>query len=77
MCIRDSPEHPGTPDGWTLASTYDYDNDSVPDNLVGMLGDYVWRDLYPDRELIPFSQHYFGHADFYRGDDEYGARETG
>lgn len=64
------PEHPGTPDGWTLASTYDYDNDSVPDNLVGMLGDYVWRDLYPDRELIPFSQHYFGHADFYRGDDE-------
>ena len=31
------PEHPGTPDGWTLASTYDYDNDSVPDNMVAML----------------------------------------
>jgi len=64
------PNHPGTPDGWTLASTYDYDNDSIPDNMVAMLGDYVWRDLYPDRELIPFSQHYFGHADFYRGDEE-------
>jgi len=64
------PKHPGTPDGWLLASTHDNDGDGVADNKVAMLGDYVWRDLYPDRSVIPFSQHYYGHADFYRGDDE-------
>jgi hypothetical protein len=64
------PNHPGTPDGWTLASTHDGDGDGVPDNKVGIIGDYVWRDLYPDRSLIPFSKHYYGHADYYRGDEE-------
>jgi len=64
------PNHPGTPDGWTLASTHDGDGDGVPDHKVAMVGDYVWRDLYPDRSLIPFSKHYYGHADYYRGDEE-------
>ena len=64
------PNHPGTPDGWTLASTHDGNGDGMPDNKVGMIGDYVWRDLYPDRSLIPFSKHYYGHADYYRGDEE-------
>ena len=64
------PKHPGTPHGWLLASTHDNDGDGVADNKVAMLGDYVWRDLYPDRSVIPFSKHYYGHADFYRGDDE-------
>jgi hypothetical protein len=64
------PEHPGTPDGWSLASTHDGDDDGEYDHQVGILGDYVWKDLYPDRELIPFSQHRYGHADYYQGDEE-------
>ena len=64
------PEHPGTLDGWKLASTHDGDNDGEYDHKVGILGDYVWKDLYPDRELIPFSQHRYGHADYYQGDEE-------
>ena len=64
------PEHPGTLDGWKLASTHDGDNDGEYDHKVGILGDYVWKDLYPDRDLIPFSQHRYGHADYYQGDEE-------
>ena len=64
------PEHPGTPDGWKLVSTHDGDNDGNYDHQLGILGDYVWKDLYPDRELIPFSQHRYGHADYYQGDEE-------
>ena len=64
------PVHPGTPDGWNLASTHDGDGDGLYDHQVGILGDYVWRDLYPDREIIPFAKHRYGHADFYLGDEE-------
>ena len=64
------PVHPGTPDGWNLASTHDGDEDGEYDHQVGILGDYVWRDLYPDREIIPFLKHRYGHADFYDGDEE-------
>lgn len=64
------PTHPGTPDGWKLASTHDANGDGNYDHQVGILGDYVWKDLYPDRELIPFSQHRYGHADYYQGDEE-------
>ena len=64
------PVHPGTPDGWNLASTHDGDGDGLYDHQVGILGDYVWRDLYPDREIIPFAKHRYGHADFYQGDEE-------
>ena len=47
---------PRTPTcGWKLVSTYDGDNDGDYDHQLGILGDYVWKDLYPDRELIPFS----------------------
>ena len=53
-----------------LVSTHDGDNDGDYDHKVGILGDYVWKDLYPDRELIPFSQHRYGHADYYQGDEE-------
>ena len=64
------PVHPGTPDGWNLASTHDGDGDGEYDHQFGILGDYVWRDLYPDREIIPFLKHRYGHADFYDGDEE-------
>ncbi|MBT3658073.1 MAG: hypothetical protein HN544_07760 [Euryarchaeota archaeon] len=64
------PTHPGTPDGWNLASTHDADGDGEYDHMVGIVGDYVWRDLYPDRELIPFAKHRYGHADYYQGDEE-------
>ena len=39
------PQHPGSPDGFNLASTYDGDEDGQPDNHVGIIGDYVWEDL--------------------------------
>ena len=64
------PVHPGTPDGWNLASTHDGDGDGEYDHTVGILGDYVWKDLYPDREIIPFAKHRYGHADYYQGDEE-------
>ena len=55
------PVHPGNLDGWILASQ----------NMeVGILGDYVWMDLYKEQSSIDKSQHYYGHADFYRGDEE-------
>ena len=64
------PVHPGTPDGWNLASTHDGDGDGKYDHTVGILGDYVWKDLYPDREIIPFAKHRYGHGDYYQGDEE-------
>ena len=57
------PTHPGTPDGWKLVSEHE-------DYQLGILGDYVWKDLYPDRTKVPFSQHRYGHADYYKGDRE-------
>ena len=64
------PEHPGTPDGWALASTYDGDGDGQPDNDVGIVGDYVWGELYKEKDLINFMQHRYGHADYMQGDTE-------
>ncbi len=64
------PEHPGTEDGWTIASTYDGDGDDDPDRRLGIVGDYVWGDLYEDNPAISFSQHFHGHSDYYQGDDE-------
>jgi len=57
------PTHPGTPDGWNLVSEHE-------DYQLGILGDYVWKDLYPDRSKVPFSKHRYGHADYYQGDKE-------
>ncbi len=64
------PKHPGTPDGWTLASEQDSDGDGVYDYRVGIVGDYVWGDLYSDNEKINFMKHRYGHADYYQGDTE-------
>ena len=64
------PEHPGTPDGWTLASTFDGDGDGQPDNAVGIVGDYAWGELYKENDLINFMQHRYGHADYMQGDIE-------
>ncbi|MED5308123.1 MAG: hypothetical protein VYA95_02130, partial [Candidatus Thermoplasmatota archaeon] len=64
------PDHPGTEDGWTLASEHDANQDGVYDYRVGIVGDYVWGDLYADNEKINFMKHRYGHADYYRGDEE-------
>ena len=64
------PEHPGTPDGWTLSSTYDANGDGIPDNNFGIVGDYVWGDLFSDNDDINFMRHRYGHADYMRGDEE-------
>ena len=40
------------------------------DYRVGIVGDYVWGDLYDDNEKINFMKHRYGHADYYRGDEE-------
>jgi len=55
------PVHPGNLDGWKLASEQ---------MSVGIVGDYVWMDLYKEQESINQSKHYYGHADFYLGDEE-------
>jgi hypothetical protein len=64
------PDHPGTQDGWTLASEHDGNGDGVYDYRVGIVGDYVWGDLYADNEKINFMKHRYGHADYYQGDEE-------
>lgn len=64
------PDHPGTEDGWTLASEHDGNQDGIMDYRVGIVGDYVWGDLYDDNEKINFMKHRYGHADYYRGDEE-------
>ena len=64
------PDHPGTEDGWTLTSEHDGNQDGVYDYRVGIVGDYVWGDLYADNEKINFMKHRYGHADYYRGDEE-------
>ncbi|MGB1522936.1 MAG: alkaline phosphatase family protein [Candidatus Poseidoniaceae archaeon] len=64
------PKHPGSIDGFNLATTFDGDNDGEPDNHVGIIGDYVWKELIPDRELVPFYKARYGHADYYQGDEE-------
>ena len=64
------PTHPGSLDGWNLLVDHDADNDGTADNNLGIIGDYVWKYLYPDREKVPFSKHRYGHADYYLGDEE-------
>jgi len=64
------PEHPGTPDGWTLASSYDGDGDGIADNEFAIVGDYVWGDLYADNDDINFMKHRYGHSDYMQGDTE-------
>lgn len=64
------PEHPGTPDGWSLASSYDGDEDGIADNEFAIVGDYVWGDLYADNDEINFMKHRHGHADYMQGDTE-------
>ncbi|RJU82081.1 MAG: hypothetical protein DWB99_04985 [Candidatus Poseidoniales archaeon] len=64
------PEHPGTPDGWSLASSYDGDNDGKADNEFAIVGDYVWGDLYADNDKINFMKHRYGHSDYMKGDEE-------
>lgn len=64
------PQHPGSIDGFNLATTFDGDNDGEPDNHVGIIGDYVWKELIPDRDLVPFYKARYGHADYYQGDEE-------
>ena len=64
------PDHPGTEDGWTLASEHDGNGDGIYDYRVGIVGDYVWGDLYADNEKINFMKHRYGHADYYQGDEE-------
>lgn len=64
------PEHPGTPDGWSLASSYDGDNDGIADNEFAIVGDYVWGDLYANNDEINFMKHRYGHGDYMRGDTE-------
>lgn len=64
------PQHPGSIDGFNLASTYDGNEDGEPDNYVGIIGDYVWKDLLTDKSKIPFSKARYGHADYEKGDKE-------
>lgn len=57
-------EHPGGDDAWTLAST----NNPLYD--VGLVGSYVFGNMYGDMQDLQFTNTFLGHADYYQGDED-------
>ena len=60
-------EHPGGDDPWTLASGIGEWN-SQSRYKVGMIGSYVFGNMYGDMEELEFVDTFEGHSDFYEGD---------
>ena len=62
-------EHPGGNDPWTLASGVgEWNLESR--YKVGMVGSYVFGNMYGDMEELDFVDTFQGHSDFYEGDIE-------
>ena len=62
-------EHPGGDDPWTLASGVgEWNLESR--YKVGMIGSYVFGNMYGDMEELDFVDTFQGHSDFYEGDRE-------
>ena len=57
-------EHPGGDDAWTLASS----NSPLYD--VGLVGSYVFGNMYGDMQDLQFTNTFLGHADYYQGDED-------
>ena len=57
-------EHPGGDDAWTLASS----NNPLYD--VGLVGSYVFGNMYGDMQDLQFTNTFLGHADYYQGDED-------
>ncbi len=57
-------EHPGGDDAWTLASS----NSPLYD--VGLVGSYVFGNMYGEMQDLQFTNTFLGHADYYQGDED-------
>ena len=62
-------EHPGGDDAWTLASEIGISSPNSPYN-VGLVGSYVYGNMYGDMENLDFIDTFLGHADYYQGDED-------
>ena len=62
-------EHPGGDDAWTLASKIGVSSTNSPYN-VGLVGSYVYGNMYGDMENLDFIDTFLGHADYYQGDED-------
>ena len=62
-------EHPGGDDAWTLASKIGASSTNSPYN-VGLVGSYVYGNMYGDMENLDFIDTFLGHADYYQGDED-------
>ena len=62
-------QHPGGDDPWTLASEIGVSNTNSPYN-VGLVGSYVYGNMYGDMENLDFIDTFLGHADYYQGDED-------
>ena len=62
-------EHPGGDDAWTLASEIGVSSTNSPYN-VGLVGSYVYGNMYGDMENLNFIDTFLGHADYYQGDED-------
>ena len=62
-------EHPGGDDAWTLASKIGVSSTNSPYN-VGLVGSYVYGNMYGDMENLVFIDTFLGHADYYQGDED-------
>ena len=62
-------EHPGGDDAWTLASEIKSTNTNSPYD-VGLVGSYVYGNMYGDMENLEFVDTFLGHADYYQGDED-------
>jgi len=62
-------EHPGGDDAWTLASEIGVSSTNSPYN-VGLVGSYVYGNMYGDMENLDFIDTFLGHADYYQGDED-------
>ena len=62
-------EHPGGDDAWTLASERDVSSTKSPYN-VGLVGSYVYGNMYGDMDNLYFKDTFLGHADYYQGDED-------
>jgi len=62
-------EHPGGDDAWTLAAEGGVSSTNSPYN-VGLVGSYVFGNMYGDMENLDFTDTFLGHADYYQGDED-------
>jgi len=61
--------HPGGDDAWTLASEKKND-ENISEYGVGLVGSYVFGNMYGKNKNIDFTDTFLGHSDYYKGDED-------